>query len=229
MESPQPQPLKSAPGPHISKILIPLVVLVAVIVGYGVLAKNNGWWSQEIATTSPSPTPLIIDTSSWQTYRNEKSGFEIKYPADLRMELTKDAMPIGIFAGQIMKGSDPNFEFYVNVSAEPVNRIPSYKNLETYVNSIKARNEEESLHSATGVRFELGKSVVANEPAITLESIDTSAVGNSEATIFVQHGSFLYTLFFSYPHVYINNHVDAQEYEKLEVINKIIDSFKFTN
>ena len=70
----------SSPGPSISKILLPIVILVLVVVGYGTMAKNYNWWPHTISSMSPSPSPSTSDISDWQTYRNAELGFELRYP-----------------------------------------------------------------------------------------------------------------------------------------------------
>lgn len=31
---------------------------------------------------SPQPQPQVLDTSTWQTYRSDEFGFEVKYPEE---------------------------------------------------------------------------------------------------------------------------------------------------
>ncbi len=54
------------------------IIIILIIVAGGIY-----WFSQNKSVAPISPTDLIsVDTSDWQTYRNEKYGFELKYPKD---------------------------------------------------------------------------------------------------------------------------------------------------
>ncbi len=77
--TPQSNP-SQAPGPKWSHILIPLVVLVLLVIGYGVLAKNNNWW--------PHTTTTGINTSNW--IKDMNSGFEFTYPSSYHLYRRND-------------------------------------------------------------------------------------------------------------------------------------------
>jgi len=74
-----------------SKIWVPIIIIIILIVGYTVLASQMNWWPlgnnpvaisvspTPIQTLSPSATPS--STSDWKTYTDTKYGFQIKYPS----------------------------------------------------------------------------------------------------------------------------------------------------
>ena len=41
---------------------------------------------QQTSPPAPSPQPQTLDTSGWQTYRNDEFGFEVRYPKDWSLQ-----------------------------------------------------------------------------------------------------------------------------------------------
>lgn len=78
-------------------LLTVLVVVLAGTVGYLTLVKKQPQPSTQLTPTptgtAPTPTPKSETTNS-KTYRNDKFGFEFKYPTDF--ELRADEFSIGV-------------------------------------------------------------------------------------------------------------------------------------
>jgi len=123
--------VESSPTPTKEKSFDWLKVILAIIIGFGLLAVSAyaGYWygsesakfksqiskpqlkSQSEPTaqpTPPSPTPVVEDeTKDWEVYRNEKYGFEIRYPSEVDCHFQEDALgkksefPRFYFVGEI--------------------------------------------------------------------------------------------------------------------------------
>jgi len=99
MEQQNQQPIQEQRNLHSGKkfldkhklSLIAAIIVIVLTVG-GILllktlqpAPSSTPIAQQTLPPTPSPQPQALDTSNWQTYRNDEFGFELKYPEDWRI------------------------------------------------------------------------------------------------------------------------------------------------
>ena len=75
--------------------VVVLIIILAVLAGSGYFVWKNQT-SDNSFTTAPAPT-AGVDTSTWKTYRNDKYGFEFRYPPDyiLKVKVLASEIPPG--------------------------------------------------------------------------------------------------------------------------------------
>ena len=80
-------------------ITISIIIAALLIVGIGyILVGQKSDQKQGVGDNSNQTEPEVmvsdVDTSDWQTYRNEELGFSFRYPKDWDMETNNDKSEI---------------------------------------------------------------------------------------------------------------------------------------
>ena len=159
--------------------------------------------------------PSTVDTSNWKTYRNEKNGFEIKYPTNLPEDISN---------------APTAFARYLNIDIQ--NKPANFKDLETYVKALAAREQLEGNEtSATGINVSVKKTTAGSEPAFEKAIVGFDAPGNTTVDFYVERGNQLFVLSLGYQaNVIKSNETDSYTTEakkNYEITRGILSTFQF--
>jgi len=167
--------------------------------------------SQKTQTSQPKD-----ETANWQTYRNEKYGFEFKYPNNFLYdediagsENTLYSITFGLPYKEVFGEEHPNYktaqgiEFIINKKAS---------NLENFI-----QDDKGAVVGVEDSTEKLGETRVLNFPAQIMKYCNMG--GYCDKAIYFTDNRYIYSI--KYP---ISDSVIDQK-----IFNQILSTFKFTN
>jgi hypothetical protein len=121
--------------------LVVVIVIATGAVGYFVLVKKSEPVAQQ--TMTPTKMPIVTlapknETASWETYRNEKYGFELKYPADWLTPILNDSTTSNGHPAVSLSFPRKNTDFYAVQMVNDtvfVSKGSVEKNVDAFINS----------------------------------------------------------------------------------------------
>lgn len=116
MEEPIAPVSLSNPTPHLSPVIIGVIV-TALVVGFGIY-----WFVMPVSAPTPSVSPRAsVDTEGWETYINEQYGFEFQYPKEKKS-----------VEGNFDGGKSADWYIYIEESSGDLTAVVSVNNKINY-------------------------------------------------------------------------------------------------
>jgi len=69
-----------------NKTILSLIIILGIILGGFYLASKTDNQSDNTSETATTTESMLLDTSDWKIYHNEKYGFEIKHPENFEIK-----------------------------------------------------------------------------------------------------------------------------------------------
>lgn len=144
-----------------------------------------------------------IDTSNWQTYRNEEYGFEVKYPQGWKFKAISD---------QITQfGTNEEF---LGVYHTPPNHIQVYQSVNDLLNNDQGLDFNSWINKqiANGLFYDKKTIIISDIQGV--EVIDRGII--NFRNILVKKGEYIYSI------------VVNQDHSQMNIFDQILSTFKFT-
>mgnify|MGYP000400851006 CR=1 FL=1 len=187
-----------------------IVILVALAAG-GILAWQFLWTPKE---EIKAPEKGIVDeTANWKTYKNEKYGYEIKYPADWYLNEWPDKHAVGFrtYSPDEMPQIDDSL---INIEIEQ-----EYSSIDDWINEFKTTTEEGM--ESWGMNFFQEEIMIGNEKGYKIGFVGEE--NGQKAYLFVS------IVLYRDGNVFIFQQSSPIECQRLEckIFNQMLSTFKF--
>jgi len=182
------------------------------------------------ATKQPSPTD---ETANWKTYRNEKYGFEVKYPDKIELKQKVDQgvktitvkefnnlVPPEVFAARIGTSDIPGLSL-VRFSGKL--KPSNFTDLATYLERKKISCQEAMKNSAAGGICSVTEVSLGSQKLPALVTLETSVRANTGIVIPIERGDKILEISYMYAR-YGNDSDDENIYN---ISQKILSTFRF--
>ncbi len=149
---------------------------------------------------------------SWKVYRNEKYGFEVKYPYGSHRQTMKDSTMIDI--------GDGAYGFHIWVNENPL-KLSAKEHVEKLIqNYEEAKNRDDYIPPPLTI-FKRGEILISRTQAYY---IDVWAADRTERRVYMSRGDKIY--FIAFPTAESPNDPKAEDHFKIHQL--ILFSFRFT-